>query len=96
MASANFADDQIAEAIDDADLARKHERGGVELGEDGGAVDAGAGTETLAGIDGGFGRSSFRGTPCCVPRRASSSGRRAATRAARGVGKTPARIDPQA
>src|SRR2546421_129515 len=51
--SGTLLDDQVAEAIDHAELVRKQERGGVELGEDGGAVDAGAGAEALAGIDGG-------------------------------------------
>ena len=60
-ASGAFLDDQVAEAIDHAGLARKQERGGVELGEDGGAVDAGTDAEALAGIDGSPGGASLEG-----------------------------------
>ena len=88
MASANFADDEIAEAIDDPDLALKNERGGVELGDNGEALKACAGTETLTGIDRGFGRSTSR-TTVRVPRRASSRAVAGRNSLSRGAGKTP-------
>ena len=80
MASANFADDEIAEAIDDPDLALKNERGGVELGDNGEALKACAGTETLTGIDRGFGRSTFQDHRARAPAGVIQRPWRAATR----------------
>ena len=81
-------DYQIAEAIDDAGLAREQQRGGVELGEDGGAVDAGAGAERVTGVDGGLGGALSRNT-VCAPTRAASIGPAGGSSRSVGAGNTP-------
>src|SRR5262245_7738778 len=52
--SASFGDDQIADAVDHPHLPLKNKGGGVELGDDGKALNARAGTETLTRIKRGF------------------------------------------
>src|SRR2546423_8098517 len=54
LASRALLDDQIAEAIDHTGLPWKQQRGGVELGEDGGTIDAGAGARAGARVCCGF------------------------------------------
>src|SRR5262245_18759474 len=69
-----FADDEIAEAVDQGHLTLENERGGVELGVDGRALDAGAGAQPGAGVDAGVFRSAFEEKParalaCLIQRR---------------------------
>src|SRR5262245_15367700 len=58
-----FADDEIAEAVDQGHLTLENERGGVELGDDGRALDAGAGAQSGAGVDACLRRSAFEEKP---------------------------------
>src|SRR5262245_13692473 len=51
---AGFADAQVAEAVDDAHLALENKRGGIELGENGEALNARTSAQLLAGIDRGL------------------------------------------
>src|SRR5262245_12030106 len=58
-----FGDDEIAEAVDEGRLTLENERGGVELGDDGWALDAGAGAQSGAGVDAGVCRPAFEKKP---------------------------------